>query len=175
MPNLIDTSFFVGEINIPNTGKLEIQESLTHFITKYEQDLLQQLFGYELWKSYNADNTTPRFAYIINGVEYDNGTKNWRGLIYANGTTKLSLIANYIYYQWMKDKEIWNSGIGVVRPTPNQAIVMSPGLKMVEAWNDMSEQICEFYDYMNFSKNDVYPEWSTFGLWQFKRTNDFDI
>jgi len=175
MANLIDTSFFVGEINIPNTGKLEVQESLTHFITKYETDLLQQLLGHGLWKSYNADNETPRFVELINGIEYDNGTKSWGGLVRINGTTKLSLIANYIYYHWLKDKEIWNSGIGSVKPTPNQAINMSPGLKMVEAWNDMSKQICEFYDYMSFSKTSVYPEWNTFGLWQFKRTNDFDI
>jgi len=175
MANLIDTSFFIGEINIPNTGKLEVQESLTHFITKYENDLLHQLLGYELWKAFKADPTSPRFTKLVNGVEYYEGIRNWGGLIRSNGTTKLSLIANYIYYHWLKDKEIWNSGIGSVKPTPNQAINMSPGLKMVEAWNDMSEQIYEFNDYMSFSKNDVYPEWSPYGLWQFKRTNDFDI
>jgi hypothetical protein len=179
MANLIDASYFIGEINIPNTQKTEIQESLDWFISKYEQELLQKLLGWELWSLYNADASSQRFVDLINGTDYVYGgyIYHWRGLIWKAGENPHSLIANYIYWYWMKDKQIWNSGIGTIKATPIQGVVMSPGLKMVHVWNDFAEQVKEFYNYMTWSSV-LYPEWNAnnvFSLWEFAGTNDFDI
>jgi len=174
MANLVTSDFFVVEIGIPNISKQEINESLNVFIGKYEQEVLFALFGYELLKSYNADSTTDRFLKIVNGTEYYDGTKKWNGLVYKINDINFSLIANYIYYYWLRDKHIWNSGIGTIRPAPNQAVNISPGLKMVSAWNSFSSDVCEFIDYMNNS-TEIYPEWNSVNIWKFRRTNDFDI
>jgi hypothetical protein len=169
MPNLIDSSFFVGDINIPNTSKPEVAESLNLFIAKHETELLKQLFGYELWKSYNTDATTPRFFSLINGED------DWRGLVYnISLDVKGSLIAYYVYWFWMKDKQIWNSGYGTVRPKGDQTEVMPVYLKLMEAWNTFSKQACEFISYIGNNK-DIYPEWSPINLWEFNTINDFDI
>jgi len=169
MPNLIDVKFFVGEINIPNTTKLEVEESLNVFISKYEKQLLKQMLGYELWKSYNDDNTTPRFVDLIDGKD------EWQGLVYdITDTVQGSLIANYVYCYWLRDKQIWNSGLGTVRPKPDSAEIMPLYMKYMEAWNSCSEQIWDFVKYMEAS-SDVYPEWKPVDLWMLRSVNDFDL
>lgn len=174
---LIDSSFFVGEINIPNTNKPEVQAELNHFIAKYESELLNHLLGNELYASYLADvDGEQRFQDLINGVSYNDGIDYWRGLIYSynGGLTMHSMIAYYTYWFWMKDKSSWNSGIGVVRPEGDKAKPISPALKMTAAWNTFSEQVGEFLQFMNASV-DVYPEWQPIYMYQFEKINDFDI
>lgn len=169
MSNLINPSFFVGDINIPNTSKLEVAESLNVFISKYEKDLLIKMLGYSLWKSYDTDPTTERFVNLINGVD------EWRGLVYdISDTVKGSVIAYYVYCWWLKDKQTWNSGIGVVRPKGDQVDVMPIHIKMVDAWNTCSSIVGEFISYMSDS-DDIYPEWNPCELWQLRPINDFDI
>lgn len=288
--SLINSSFFTAEINIPNTGKLEVNESINMFINKYENSLLQRLLGYELWKAFMASPTEQRFIDLVNGVEYVNfsgKTKKWKGLIYgsdgnpiqqnivgytqrkneqiqvgvnpalvAGATTALfdgqfgkpnyigefpifervqygstmitnvnytfdsltglfsfvevgdqflpwewfnitfnpvpitgyvppdstvtyySLIANYVYWYWMKDNAVWNSGLGTASPNKRAAVDMSPAIKMVNAWNDFSCGVENLYDYLNNSKT-VYPEYdssiSYLAFCEFRKTNDFDI
>lgn len=84
MSNLIDTSFFIGEIAIPNTGSAEIQEYLQIFIYKYEERCLQGILGYSLYKEFVANPTDQRMLDLINGKEYLFGSilKNWKGLVY---------------------------------------------------------------------------------------------
>lgn len=170
---LIDYTFFVGEINIPNSSKAEVKSKLNLFIDKYEKELLQQLLGYPLWKLYDADPTPQRFQDLINGVDYDNS--HWRGLVYMSGENKFSMIAYYIYYWWMKDQQIWNSGVGTLRPKGDTSEIMPIYLKQMEAWNTFSTQVGELVDYMNNSETSSYPEWIPVNLWQFAYINDFDI
>jgi len=169
MPNLIDTTFFVGEINIPNTSKPEVAESLELFIAKYEEELLLKLLGYELYKAYKDDPSERRFTDLVSG------TKEWRGLVYAiSPTVDGSLIAYYVYTWWLKDKHVWNSGVGTVRAKGDATEVMPISLKMTEVWNMFSHQVTEFCTFMEVNKVD-YPEWSNVNLWQFRVINEFDI
>lgn len=167
---LTDISFFVGDINIPNTSKPEVNQSVNMFIGKYETELLIQMFGADLYQSYVADPTTPRFQLLLKG----DPDLNWRGLTYTINDVPYSLIAYYIYWWWIKDKYIWNSGVGTIRTKPNQAEIMSPALKMVEAWNTFSDQVAEFICYMT-ENSDVFPEWQPYNMWHFNKVNDFDI
>lgn len=181
MANLIDSSFFVNEINIPNTGKQEISESITMFVNKYEPELLKCLLGYSLWSSYNSDSTTERFANLINGVEYTciNVTKYWQGLVYDNGgTTKFSLIAQYIYWQIMSDKTIWTSGVGTKISKGDNVIDVSPALKMNKAWNEFSRKTKELANFL-LANTDIYPEYN-YGIFaknycDFDTVNDFGL
>lgn len=86
---LIDRSYFIAEINIPNT---EIAESgigalLDQFINKYEPQFLRYALGYELYNAFMAGlSTVPipqRFVDLISGVNYsDQGEQGftWLGL-----------------------------------------------------------------------------------------------
>lgn len=70
-----------------------------------------------------------------------------------------SLIAFYIYFYYMKDKTIWNSGTTTVVPKGNSAINASAALKMENAYNIYFRQARDLANFM-ISNLDVYPEYS---------------
>lgn len=85
---LIDRSYFVGDLNIPNTHRPEIQERLDLFIETHEPELLRDLFGYPLYKDFmqglQGAPVDQKWTDLLEGVEYtdqsDRLTK-WRGLV----------------------------------------------------------------------------------------------
>lgn len=89
--SFIDASYFVWEINIPNTDETAVAERLTLFISKYEPLFLQKLFGYPLYKAFVAGMTvtppaTPaqRFLDMLYGKEYTDlqgRIQKWKGII----------------------------------------------------------------------------------------------
>lgn len=89
--SFIDASYFVGDLNIPNSGSSEIAERITWFIQKYEPIFLQKLLGYPLYKAFIAGlavtppaTPDPRLINILYGCEYTdlNGNlQKWKGLI----------------------------------------------------------------------------------------------
>lgn len=103
---LIDKSYFVGDLDIPNTGDLPVSERVTWFIQKYEPMFLEKLLGYPLYKVFVAGlNVTPpvvpeqRFIDILYGKEYTdlNGlSRKWQGLI-ATDIPTLNLAGGYVY------------------------------------------------------------------------------
>ncbi len=172
MPNLVDTTFFVGDITIPNTHKAEVAENLNLFIGRRENELMLKLLGKELYDLYKANPTDPRFVAINDK------------LVYIIDGQKYSPIAYYVYWWWMKDKASWTSGVGNIRANSNVAVEVSPAIKMVHAWNTFSEGIRAFTTWMD-DNSETYPEWSgrtynwsygnLYGYDEFRKTNDFDI
>jgi hypothetical protein len=86
--SLIDVSYFVQELQLPNTDQLAVSERLTGFISKYEPEFLQKLFGYPLYKAFVAGMAiTPpdqRFLDILYGKEYTDlqgRLQRWKGII----------------------------------------------------------------------------------------------
>jgi hypothetical protein len=87
--SFIDASYFVGDLNIPNSGQSEVAERITWFIEKYEPLFLRQLLGYPLYKAFvSGMAVTPapdrRFLDILYGKEYtdfEGRIQLWKGLI----------------------------------------------------------------------------------------------
>lgn len=271
---LIDKSYFVGDLNIPNTGDLPVSERLTWFILLNEPDFLQKLLGYPLYKVFIAGlNVTPpttpeqRFIDILYGKEYTdlnglqrkwqglivtdnptlnlaggyvyrkpeyvtigltpgtvsgvntltfdgtNGSADWRGWvpvitrvgvmkpdvdyswnkdtgvltllkpedIFGNleyffvefelrnsdvtapgFTTNQSLIAQYIYYWYVRDAATQNTGIGQVITNAENATNVSPRRKLATIWNAMHYWCVDFINFieaMNQQTPVLYPEW----------------
>ena len=96
----------------------------------------------------------------------------------VSGTVKKSLIANYIYCQWMRDQYTQSSGIGEVVTKAENATVVSPYQKIIYAWNEMFDIVVELMCYLE-SKQSVYPEWyypdKHKALNKFWRINSFGI
>lgn len=85
---LIDRSYFIGDINIANTHKVDIGERLDWFIEKHETPLLQDLLGYSLYKAFMAGlqgaPVDQKWTDLLQGAEYtDLGgkLKKWMGLV----------------------------------------------------------------------------------------------
>lgn len=187
----IDSSYFVGELNIPNTNKDYILQRLNLFINKREPELLQDILGYELYKAFSAgtasydddgSNSTieQRWIDLIEGDEYTRYDRlhKWKGLLYERDGQPYSLIANYVYWHWTEDQTTQTVGLGEAAAKAENADRTSPAVKMVNAWNEMSEQICDLIHFLQ-ANTTVYPEWKSGDahkvLNKFGKTNTFGI
>lgn len=157
--NLVTAAFFVGELNIPNTDRVDVSERLGLFISKYEAALLADILGYPLYKSYLADATTPRMVALISGAEFtDTGNGQlvkWPGLVPSAST---SAIAAYTYYWWMRASVTQSTAIGEVQPGSDGGKTASPMLKSITAWNEVAVMVEMLVRYLQ-SSDTTYPEW----------------
>ena len=97
---LIDSTYFIGERNIPNTDRPEVSSLLDSFIVKYEGDYLRKALGYELQKALSEALLLPtvpqRFIDLLFGVDFtDNHStlQRWPGFISYTGTTPTAAIS----------------------------------------------------------------------------------
>jgi hypothetical protein len=273
---LIDRTYFVGELNIPNTSQASISSLTDLFIEKYEDEWLREVLGYTLYKALKAGlqvlPVAQKWTDLIEGVEYMNlssKAKFWKGLVSqpptvlnalnalntisikvgaggtydpvagsssttipaalvgkdfileqrgvgqlltseysivgniltlvsgqfavndiyiyksatlaintSTGTNKSSPIANYVYYWFNRNNYTQASTMSEVKATNENAAIANPSLKMVRAWNEMSEWICELVDYLDAKKDD-FTEWADQDVWcmrkKFRPINEFNI
>lgn len=104
--SFIDASYFVGELDIPNSGEPAIAERITLFINKYEPLFLQKLMGYPLYKAFITGlNVIPpatpdiRWLNILYGAEYTDRqgfVAKWKGLIVTDNPI-YNLAGGYTY------------------------------------------------------------------------------
>lgn len=120
---------------------------------------------------------------LLNGIEFNSGGRfffefNSIALNTVAGTSKSSMIANYVYYWFTKDAYTQTASMGEVKTVTENAISVAPGLKMIRAWNEMSEWIDEMVSYIN-SGHYEYPEWQDQDvrcmLNTFQKINQFNI
>ena len=175
---LINPSFFIVDITVPNVGNAAILERLNSFINQYEQECLVNILGYDLYKSYKADATTPRMVDLISGAEYTDyygNLKKWNGLVqtvvepvvYSAGPPEVqavvgqykSLIANYIYYFFQQQSMTQTTGISTAAMKSEAGVSVSPADKMIYAWNSFSQDVANMVSFLR-SKSDVYPEFT---------------
>lgn len=162
MANIIDTSFFVANLNIPNSGDADIASNINWFINKYEQQFLQKALGYPLYKAYKANTSDQRFQDILNGKEYTDWKgrlAKWDGLmVNVTNTQKQSPIANYVYYWYYRNNVTSTTGVGEAINTPENAKTVSPWKKVASSWNDMRKQVMILIEFIE-QNTSVYPEW----------------
>lgn len=137
MANLIDASYFVGEINLVIN-----QERLNHFIKNYEMQYLIGFLGYDLYKQFieglNVQpNAEAKWTKLKNGDEftdYNSRLNKWLGF---TNDFKKSPIANYVYYHYLRDGISQTTAVGEVQSNTQNSSVISPIDKMVRAYNEM--------------------------------------
>lgn len=281
----IDRSYFIGELNIPGTNKVDIQERLDWFIENHETLFLKDIFGYQFYAAFMQGLLGSPIAQIwtdlLQGTEfidYNSRKQKWVGLVSlpldlinamdaansitiivgretlidgqtnllldpvagtnlvplpstligkdfkivqrtvgelrpdeysivgnnvvlnngkifsagdtyfykattlslntTTGAVKKSFIANYIYYQWMKDQYTQTVGLGEVATKAENAQVVTPQYKMIRAYNEMVDRLRELMYYLQVRQDD-YPEWwivqQTHVLRNYKYLNNFSI
>jgi len=163
--SLIDKTYFVKDINIPDST----YSDLTAYIATNEKAILIKLLGYEIWKlvdAYNAVTSPQRILDLVEGVEYDvdGYTIKWNGL---KNTDLISLIAYYVYYLWLKDNTTFTTKSGELKSIGENAEIANPTVKMVNAWNKLrdlygysGQDSYEPSAYNFLLENEAdYPEW----------------
>jgi hypothetical protein len=166
--SLIDYTYFTFDVNLPDN----LVTSMTDYITRYEEEILIELLGYDLAQlCLNYTNASEqRIIDLVEGASYTesyNGTTltvKWNGL---KNTDKISLIAYYIYFRWLQNNASRTEIAGELRGLAENATVISSGMKAQQAWR----QLKELYGYVgqdiyrpsayNFLMHylSTYPEW----------------
>lgn len=97
---LIDRSYFIGDLNIPNTDNQAVGDLVDWFIEKYETEFLEHALSYPLYKALKAGlqaiPVEQRWLDLVQGVEYmdiSNRLQKWRGLVTQPPTVLNSLDA----------------------------------------------------------------------------------
>lgn len=165
MANIVQLEDFSGEILIPNTNDTKIASVLADFISVYERKALEKLLGYTLYKlfktAYDIDQTLAadvRFKNILNGDEFTSptlGLRKWNGL--KSTTEIISPLAGYVYYYYMKSFVQQNSGFGVISTKGDSADIISPAIKMCNAYNIFARSGRILLDYLHINAS-VYTE-----------------
>jgi hypothetical protein len=146
--SFIDSTYFVGEINIPNTSDTLTAAGITQAIGQYEKEILISLLGYKLYSLLIADctNSVPAsqiYLDLVNGSEFDHVyrgetiTLKWEGL---KNTQLQSLIAYYVFYKYVERDitRLYPAGVGV-SPEGNGWTKVSAVNKLINAWERMRE------------------------------------
>jgi hypothetical protein len=137
--SLIDSTYFIREIDLPSTAISGTKEDLATFITQYEKEVLIDLLGYELYKDFIANSGDTRWTRLTNGYEYQEDyqdgttTVKWNGLI---NTDLISLIAYYVYFYYAKFHATRTSRVGESIDLSENANMTTWTPKMVNAWNE---------------------------------------
>lgn len=165
MANLIDATYFEGEIEIPNTNQPEVETDLNNSIVRWEREVLIQLLGYTLYTELMAAVALPYIAgdkwdKLINGEDFTfelNGqtvTTKWEGLL---GFEKKSLIAYYVYFMHRRRRATYTAVGNEVQSKTDNSEKVSAYHKMVEVWNEfiaMYGNVCS----VGASQNSYYHE-----------------
>lgn len=123
MPTITQPSDFKVDILIANVSQDYVASTVQGFIDKYEPIFLKALLGASLYTDFKA------------GLAVDPGppAAKWAALkdqiSYAT--------ADYIYWQYMTDKQTQSVGVGEQQAKAANAEMTSPILKMVRAWDEM--------------------------------------
>ena len=187
MANLIDSTYFFGEISLPGSSLSGDLADIDDYITQYEKEALIDILGYTLYRDFIANPGDTRWTRFSAGHEYtitylgDTHYVKWNGLV---NTELISLIAYYVYYYYVRFHMTHTSGFGELLQQAENASRISPTQRMVNAWNqfaklrdDPSEQEIEptAYNFLNEFEDDAT---NGYDAWLFKvldRTNTFGI
>jgi hypothetical protein len=144
----IDSTYFVGEINIPNATQAPTSTALTQAIGQYEKEVLILLLGYKLYSLLVADCTlgvpaTQIYKDLVDGKEFThtfNGedmTLKWEGL---KNTSLQSLLAYYTFFKYVERDVTRLYGTGVsMAATEEKWQRVSAVNKLCAAWERMRE------------------------------------
>lgn len=149
---IIDTTYFQKQpLFVPNTRLVpslgdnvpsNISE-LESAIENLEYQLLLSCLGIEQYTELkeqfetNGDlkpDALEKWKSLVNGKGLENG-RYWKGLRYTVGTNKNSLIANYVFYNFLLNDEYPYSTTGLQRPNSENSTDVNGVSKLVREWN----------------------------------------
>jgi hypothetical protein len=142
-----------------------VRSALQEVIDQYEKEYLKKILGSSLYEA------------LIEGLKPPHPDAKWTNLKnqIVDHTLKISAIANYCFFFWLKLKTQDSSGIGVVgsETIDNQKIV-SPVEKMVENWNESVKLAKSVWSYLD-SNYETYPELKWDEVEEIKFINRFGL
>jgi len=177
MTNLITYDYFINDINIPSHDVNSISK-ITNAITRFQEEVLRSLLGDKLYDAFNLGLSVPSpLTKWINlrdgGVTFDivvDGetiTKTWGGL--ANSTTKQSLIAYYVYFNYRKSYDVFYTGNSQSKSMSENSEGVDPSVNLTYIYNKFVEMygklpVSLFYPYTPVANTFYYDEASAYNF-----------
>lgn len=158
---IIDSSYFVRNLALPQVGNPEGLIAVNAFIAKYEPQFLECALGFDLAQAFadGIEDSLPeqRWVDLLEGADYSwKGRNNrWEGF---ENAAKLSPIANYVFYQFVDNKASTFALTGhIVSQTENNRTVNGVD-RLVDTWNEMVDFNTRLMHFLRANKAN-YPEW----------------
>lgn len=189
---LIDNTFFINKILIPNLGTGIGKVNIKPLIEEKCYSFLRSLLGDKLYIELEAHfddelnlkaDAPLKWKNLLYGTTYDD--KIWNGLIEAGKHYKYSILANYVYLCYIKDTVSLTTNNGQVSLETKNATNVSSSTKEVEVWNDIVDKVQEstYYNRPYYSRinGNVFIDWygknrvSTVTLIEYLRDNSVDF
>lgn len=143
---LIDSTYFTRELSIPNVNEMQtdVADNLEMLVDEKVRLFLQVILGFELYASLNSDivngvlkeDASQRWKDFVNGKTYNDGSKNWAGLLQVYGTYKKSLLANFVFHNWLSGNTTTVTGVGEVNIKGKNSIGVTPNQRLSTVWNE---------------------------------------
>lgn len=94
----------------------------------------------------------------------------------STGIRKESLIANYVYYWYARDKATQTTGIGETVTRTDNSVRNNPAQKQARAWNEMVIWNCDLYIYLEDNR-ELYADYDCWGHDRnlFKSINPYNL
>lgn len=160
---LIDKTFFVIDCSIAQLGQPTVVAKLTAYINRYEPQFLATLLGLQFYNDFKlgllADPVEQRWSELRDGKEYTDVNGNlfkFEGV--ASSTTKISPIANYVYYWFTRNQATFSTGSGELAPDLENGTRADASEKLAYAWNEMVKLNFSVIHFLETNKT-TYPEW----------------
>lgn len=162
--SMVNSYFFIRDINIPNTTHPAVLQRLNSMIAKYEPEVLRIVLGDTLYSAF-CHESSPRMTELRYGGVYTNAIGNetvWEGLVHDDDQ---SLIAHYVYYYSESIRAKQSTGTGTKVPKQEGGEESSPADKMIDAWNIFSSEVSSLLAYLwlrkGISGDRIFPEFTT--------------
>jgi|SRR5215217_188880 len=162
---LIDLNYFVRELQIGQIELPVVSNPVRDFIKVYEPQFLTLLLGKDLYKDFT------------DGLALDPVPQKWQDLkaLLIDTDLKVSPIANYVYWFYMKNSNTRTGGIGEVKPNAENAQTVNNLDKRVYVWNEMVSWVWQNADELKtYHDDDIETDkpWfvinpSTYRGWEF--------
>lgn len=148
---IIDTSYFLKkDVFIPNAvAQPSIGSNTPTSIAQLNAEIDQREYEFnlsylgheqteELYDQFETDGTwkptaLQKWIDLVDGAEFDG--KKWNGLRYSMGTQKISIIAYYVFFYYLKEDFATYSTTGIQVAQSENAISQLPNEKQASAWN----------------------------------------
>src|ERR1035437_2373071 len=152
----IDQSYFIGPLTIAQLGQQAVDDKLKDFISRYEPMIMEAALGYDFYKAFltgidvgSDEQPEQRWMDLLNGIAFtDIYSVRKRFVGFGNTETKISPLAGFIYYEYMKDLASQNTGIGLVKTQGENSVSANVVSKPVNIFNDSAYQLRAFWELM---------------------------
>lgn len=178
---IITTDYFIRNIFIPQAvNDAATRNRVEQFIRQHEPEVLVQLLGYPFYREFfeNIMGPSPvqKYEDLLFGAEYTDANGNLQKWMGFYNPQKLSIIANYVYWNYMRNIHTTTTAGGESVQKSEGGYRTDARQKTCRAWNEMIRWVAGLKDYLNCRQTD-YPLWQQYSFpdYLFETVNTFGI